>query len=268
VRFVLLIALALAGGYVGSAMANTPQVMEEPPPWLGVGFANGKMAVRVTEVIRDTPADIAGIAPHDVIVALDGKPVKDGNDLVNSILAHRVGDRVLVSVSRRGRLLKMFTELTGKLDPRELIQRRLVDKEAPPFSLSRMHGKNLGDLGRLRGKVVLLEFWSTSCAQCQETFESLASLEAETFGEVAVLTITPDATPTFNRFLKSYSMPLTVLHDPNSRLKQVYKVEEMGPTIVLIGRDGIVRHADTGPELNLDDLLLEARRAARERTSI
>ena len=267
-RFVLVIALALAGGYVGSAAANTPKAADEPAPWLGVGYDNGTRTVRINEVIRDTPADIAGIVYGDVIVAIDEKPVRSGNELRDNILSHRVGDRVRVSVSRRGRLLNLWTDLTGHLEPAELIQRRLVDKEAPLFSLPRLHGKNPGRLLQLRGKVVVLEFWSTTCAQCTKTFESLANFEAENVDDVAVLTITPESSHTLNEFLKGHSMALTVLHDSHGQLKQAYRSGLGGPTLVVIDRDGIVRHADTGPDLDIDYLLLEAKRAARERPSI
>lgn len=267
-RFLLFIALAFTSGMMGSAVANTPKVkvVEEPPAWLGVGFNIGT-PVTITEVIRDAPADIAGIVARDVIVAIDDKPVPTGQDLIDKIKSYRVGDRVRVSVSRRGRLLKLWTDLTGHLTPAELIQRRLVDKKAPALMLPRMHGKNSGDLAQLRGKVVVLEFWSTTCAQCKETFEALANFEAENIGEVAVLIVTPDSQATLAEFLKVYSTPLTVLHDSRGRIKGRYYAEMNDPTVVVIGRDGIVRHADTGPDLNMDDLLLEAKRAARERPS-
>jgi peroxiredoxin len=252
----------------GVGLANTPRPAPEPAPWLGVGFNGGSGIVVVNEVIRDTPADIAGIVLGDVIVGIDDKPVRNGDDLISKIRSHRVGDKVQVSVSRRGRVVKMWTELTGHLDPGELIQRRLVDKPAPPFALTRMHGKHSGELSQLQGKVVVLEFMSTDCAACKNTFEALANFEAESIGEAAVLTITPESSRTLNNFLKNYTMALTVLHDPRDRLKRIYKAELNGPTVVVIGRDGIVRHAGTGPELNIDDLLLEARRAVRERPSI
>lgn len=266
-RFVLLITLALTGALAGSGQANTPST-PEPSPWLGVGFNGGSGIVIVNEVIRDTPADIAGIVLGDVIVGINDKPVKDGDDLITEIRSHRVGDKVQVSVSRRGRLMKMWTELTGHLEPGELIQRRLVDKEAPNFVLTRMHGKNSGELTQLLGKVVVLEFMSTGCQPCKKTFEALANFEAETLGEAVVLTITPESKNTLKNFLKKYTMALTVLHDPGDRLKRIYRAEINGPTVVVIGRDGIVRHAGTGPDLNIDDLLLEARRAVRERPSI
>jgi peroxiredoxin len=267
-RILLLIALALAGGISGSAIANTPKAIAEPPAWLGVGFNGNTPYVRINEVIRDTPADIAGLTVHDVIVAIDDKPVKTGDQLIEEIKAHRVGDRVKVSIRRSGRALQVWTELTGKLEPRELIQRRLVDNPALPFNLNKLHGKHPGKLKDLRDKVVVLEFWSTTCTGCAKTLEPLASFEAEHAGDVAVLLITPESKSAIAAHLKSYSIPLTILQDFSARVKGLYRCELAGPTVVVIGRDGIVRHADTGPELNIDDLLLEAKRALREQPAI
>ncbi len=267
-RFFFLLALVCAIGAAGNAQADVPKLVAEQPAWLGVGFnGNGRM-VMIDEVIRDTPADIAGLTKHDVIVGINDKPIKDGSDLINQIQAHRVGDRVKVSIRRGRRLLDLWTELTGKLEPRELIQRRLVDRQATPFVLRKLHGSHVGSLEQLRDKVVVLEFWSTSCKGCPKTLEPLAAFEAEHVGDVAVLLITPESQTAINSYLKSYSLPLTILQDTTGRIKALYRCELSGPTVIVIGRDGVVRHADTGPDLNIDDLLLEAKRAVREQPSI
>lgn len=267
-RFLLLLALVVASGSAGIAQANAPKQVAEPAAWLGVGFNGNARMVMINEVIRDTPADIAGLTVNDVIVGINDRPVRSGDELVRQIQEHRVGDRVKVSIRRGSRPLHLWTELTGKLEPRELIQRRLVDNEAIPFTMPRLQGNHTGNLKALRDKVVVLEFWSTTCKGCQETLAPLASFEAEHAGDVAVLLITPESKASIDSYLKSYSLPQTILQDANGRMKLLYRCELAGPTVIVIGRDGIVRHADTGPDLNIDDLLLEAKRAVREQPSI
>jgi serine protease Do len=65
------------------------------------GFANGGVFV---EEVRpaDGPAAKAGIKPEDVIVSIDGKPVKDGDALVADISSRKVGSTVQLGLLRNG----------------------------------------------------------------------------------------------------------------------------------------------------------------------
>ncbi len=267
-RSLFFVALLIAGGLSASALANPSSMAPEPRAWLGVGFNGNSRALVINEVIRDTPADIAGLQVNDVILGIDGNAIRKGEDLIKVIESHRVGDRVEVSLRRAGQALRVSTELAGKLDPSELIQRRLVDNPAIPFSLPTLHGKEPGHLKKLRDKVVVLEFWSTTCSGCAKTLGPLASFSAEHAGDVAVLLITPESAQTVTSYLKNYASPLTVLHDAYGRTKVLYRSPMDGPTVVVVGRDGIVRHADTGSNIDMDDLLLEAKRAVREQPAI
>jgi serine protease Do len=65
------------------------------------GFAKGGVLVSV--VVSGGPADKAGIKPQDVITAVDGKPVKDGDDLVSNISPRRVGSTARITYLRDGK---------------------------------------------------------------------------------------------------------------------------------------------------------------------
>ncbi len=56
----------------------------------------------VTEVISDSPAEAAGLAPGDVIVAVEGAPVETMTDLVDMIGTLSPGDVVRVDLVRSG----------------------------------------------------------------------------------------------------------------------------------------------------------------------
>ncbi|HEY0759074.1 MAG TPA: Do family serine endopeptidase [Acidisarcina sp.] len=64
------------------------------------GFKNG---VLVSRVFPNEPADKAGLKGGDVITSLDGRPVKDGDDLVNDISARRPGTKITVGYLRDGK---------------------------------------------------------------------------------------------------------------------------------------------------------------------
>jgi len=72
--------------------------LEAKPELLAVYGA--KEGVFVQSVTPDMPAAKAGIHPEDVIVEINGKPVRDGQDLVNRISDMPVGSQVKITAIR------------------------------------------------------------------------------------------------------------------------------------------------------------------------
>jgi len=64
------------------------------------GFKNG---VLVQEVQPGGPAEKAGIKPGDIVTAIDGRAIKDGDDLVNEIASRRPGSTVRLGYLRDGK---------------------------------------------------------------------------------------------------------------------------------------------------------------------
>ncbi|MBN1290332.1 MAG: trypsin-like peptidase domain-containing protein [Candidatus Latescibacteria bacterium] len=76
-----------------------------------------KDGVLIREVLPDTPAEKAGLKHGDVIVKLDGKKVKNFQDLLFRIAGHAPGEQIEISIFREG------TEQTFKL---KLAERKSV----------------------------------------------------------------------------------------------------------------------------------------------
>ncbi len=64
------------------------------------GFTNG---VIVGSVVPAGGAAKAGIKPNDIIVSIDGRPIKDGDDMVNNISSRKVGSTVKIGFLRDGK---------------------------------------------------------------------------------------------------------------------------------------------------------------------
>ncbi len=64
------------------------------------GFKNG---IIVSTVTPNGGAAKAGIQPGDVIVSIEGRPIKDGDDLVNDISSRKVGSTVKIGYLRNGK---------------------------------------------------------------------------------------------------------------------------------------------------------------------
>ncbi len=87
------------------------------------GFTNG---VIVGVVTPNGGAAKAGIQAGDVLVSIDGRNIKDGDDLVNDISARHVGSTVKLGYLRDGKLntanvvigdrAKTYAEITGQQD--------------------------------------------------------------------------------------------------------------------------------------------------------
>jgi serine protease Do len=64
------------------------------------GFKNG---VLVQQVQSNGPADKAGLKPGDIITTIDGRQIKDGDDLVNEIASRRPGSTIRLGFVRDGK---------------------------------------------------------------------------------------------------------------------------------------------------------------------
>jgi serine protease Do len=71
------------------------------------GFKSG---VLVQQVVQGGPADKAGLKGRDIITTIDGRGIKDGDDLVNEITTRRPGSTVRLGYLRDGK--QMDTTVT------------------------------------------------------------------------------------------------------------------------------------------------------------
>jgi predicted metalloprotease with PDZ domain len=81
--------------------AKTPA--RERAVWLGMRTATEGTEVKVTHVLEASPAQAAGLAAGDILVAIDGLKV-DGKSLDGIVQQLRVGQRIVVHAFRRAEL--------------------------------------------------------------------------------------------------------------------------------------------------------------------
>lgn len=80
---------------------------------LAIGAAKG---VLVADVLPDSPADKAGLASEDVIIAIDGTPVEQPSELVELVSKKKAGDKVALTILRKNEKLSktvVLQALTG-----------------------------------------------------------------------------------------------------------------------------------------------------------
>jgi thiol-disulfide isomerase/thioredoxin len=116
----------------------------------------------------------------------------------------------------------------------------LTGKPAPKFSIQSLDGKTQ-DLAELRGKVVLLDFWTTWCGPCRKEMPDLDKLHQEyrDSGLVLIGLNVAEDRETVEKYLKTSAVSYTIALTGNTDVVFTYQVSAF-PTHVLIGRDGTI----------------------------
>jgi len=86
---------------------------DKPELFKALGTSGGVMVSRVQ---KGGPADKAGIKGEDIIVAMEGKPVKGGEDLVARVSETAVGTPVNVTVDRDGKRMDFKVTISDRAE--------------------------------------------------------------------------------------------------------------------------------------------------------
>ncbi len=76
---------------------------DKPDLLRALGQSHG---VLVQEIIKNGPAEKAGLKPEDIVLSLNGQSIKDGDDLINRVADLPVGSPASVSVDRGGKRME------------------------------------------------------------------------------------------------------------------------------------------------------------------
>lgn len=111
---------------------------------------------------------------------------------------------------------------------------------APNANFNLLDGKTV-DLSAYRGKVVLVNFWATSCTTCvgemPEMVKTYDQLNPKGFDLVAVAMSYDN--PTFVRnFVQQRQLPFTVAFDASGQTAKAFKDVRLTPTSFLIDKSG------------------------------
>lgn len=141
------------------------------------------------------------------------------------------------------------------------MQQRLIGRPAPSFRVLDLEGKQVA-LSDFRGKVVMLDFWSTSCGPCIMSFPHIEELHRKYAKEsVAILGVNGDALPPVTqpsaatqpaarfepiaRFLKAKKITYPQLMDVDSEISEAYRVSGI-PCVIMLDKAGVIRRIHMG----------------------
>jgi len=107
----------VARGFLGVQPQPITQDMVDT---LGLKSTQGAL---IADVVKGSPADKAGTKPGDVVVALNGRPVTDANQLTRDVGAIPPGQTVRLEVARDGKTRQIEVKLAERPDERETTAR-------------------------------------------------------------------------------------------------------------------------------------------------
>jgi peroxiredoxin len=121
-----------------------------------------------------------------------------------------------------------------------------AERRAPAFALKDMQGQSV-TLESLKGKVVVLNFWTKTCGPCLEEMPELAELTKvlRDRRDVVVLAVSTDegpedVKPTLQTVLRE-PPPFAVLFDPDLRVVREKYGTRLFPETWFIDKQGIIR---------------------------
>jgi peroxiredoxin/outer membrane lipoprotein-sorting protein len=128
---------------------------------------------------------------------------------------------------------------------------------AAPAATIEEPGRDSVTLADLKGRVVLLLFWTTQCETCVRTAEILDALQRRLATDGLVLVAAgPEPAERLRSFMSERGLAMRVVEDRDGALARQYRLEAI-PTTFLIDRDGTVRERVNGarPEAEWRELL-------------
>ena len=162
---------------------------------------------------------------------------------------------------RKGRMRWFHMVATGALLASAALAGGGARTLAPDFTLATRSGAKI-ELAKLRGQVVMINFWASWCGPCREEMPLLDQMYRKYrpagFTLVGV-NVEPDPKDA-EGYLKTTPVSFPILLDRENKVSQLYNVSAM-PSTVLVDRKGMVRYVHHGYKAGDENEYLDRIRA-------
>jgi serine protease Do len=135
------------------------------------GFKNG---VLVNKIHPGGPAEKAGLKPGDIITAIDGHSIKDGDDLVSEIASRRPGSTIRLGYLRDGKQ----ADTTVTIGDRDKVFADLGNQQAE------VNPDDKGDVGETKLGIVVREVSPSTAAKLHTPGMVIQSVRSGSFADL------------------------------------------------------------------------------------
>lgn len=203
------------------------------PGYLGIAYRDlpGFKGVAVNKLWPASPAAASNLEPGDVLLSMNGEPIRGKGDFVERVLLARPGAWIEFA-GRRGR-----TPLTEKVRVAGLPVPTLppgIGAMVPTLRLSAYDpAVPLPRLGE--GRLTVLFFWATWCKPCKRALPALKAYARA--HDAQIIAITDEGRATVRRFLKKnrqFGLPIAL--DELREAGRLFE-DEKRPAFALVGTD-------------------------------
>jgi thiol-disulfide isomerase/thioredoxin len=242
--------LALAGLVgLGGALAPGHARAQEASrrAWLGVALDKSPGGVVAKHVVNNSPAAKAGMVDGDFIVSADGVVLADPNQLIARVALVGPGNPLPLRVRHGGAERDVTAALVPFPGLEQILRLDKIGTFAPAWKgVSAVSGSLPTNVGNLRGKVLLLDFWASWCGPCRMVAPQLSQWQS-TYGAqgLSVIGFTTDTVEVAAQSAQAMGMTYTVASDGSGETSGAYGVGAL-PTMFLVDKKGVIREVYVG----------------------